>query len=143
MSLPSFEESSRVRRNVRRGRRVFELNDARRMLPLVRRILADALEARSETLRLRKAGAAGGVALAEKCETAAALIAEGRKLGVDILDGAIGTAGFPTIINGSLAYFIYRHEDDDVYAWRYRDQPTMRAIPGSWYDPPPARTDAE
>ncbi|HVJ83082.1 MAG TPA: DUF2203 family protein [Planctomycetia bacterium] len=132
-----------MRRDVRRGRRVFEFNDARRTLPLVKRILADALEARRETLRLRKASPSGGVALAEKCEAAAALIAEGRKLGVDILDGPAGAAGFPTIVNGSLAYFIYRHEDDDIYAWRYRDQPTLRPIPGSWYDPPLVRDEVE
>jgi hypothetical protein len=132
---------------------VFDLAGARCMLPLIKRILADVVAEHASLVRDERAAqqAAGegdswegkraafrlaDAATAHK-RTLEGLVAESRKLGVEILDGATGLAAFPTIVNGALAYLVLRHEDDDVYAWRYRDQPKLRPIPRSWFGQPP------
>ena len=154
MSMPSFEESSRVRRCVRIDRKVFDVAGAREMLPLVRSIVADLLDAQTSVAMSQRALAAAeqegvekadiwraGDDLAERQKRLAAVQAELKKLGVHLLDTGRGDVGFPTIVNGALAYLVLRGEDDDVYQWRYCDQPKFRPIPKSWYQTAPVLVD--
>jgi hypothetical protein len=154
MSMPSFEESSRVRRCVRVGRKVFDVAGARDMLPLVRSIVADLLDAQAAVAAIQRALTTAeqdgspkaeawrlGDELADRQKRLAAVQLELKKLGVHLLDTGRGDVGFPTIVNGALAYLVLRGEDDDVYHWRYCDQPRFRPIPKSWYQTPPARVD--
>jgi hypothetical protein len=154
MSMPSFEESSRVRRSVRVDRRVFDVAGAREMLPLVRSIIADLLDAHACVAMSQRALAAAeqdgadkaeiwraGDDLSERQKRLTAVQSELKKLGVHLLDTGRGDVGFPTIVNGALAYLVLRGEDDDVYQWRYCDQPRFRPIPKSWYQTQPVRID--
>jgi hypothetical protein len=154
MSMPSFEEGSRVRRAVRVDRKVFDVAGAREMLPLVRSIIADVLDAQASVAMSQRALTAAeldgadkaeiwraGDDLGERHKRLAAVQSELKKLGVHLLDTGRGDVGFPTIVNGALAYLVLRGEDDDVYQWRYCDQPKFRPIPKSWYHAPPVRID--
>lgn len=150
MSMPSFEESARLRRRSRGAKSFYDLCGARRTLPLLRRVLGDVVAVnarlahqrrdleklqtsrrkdwhiRQEQLRLtdairstrRQLGTARG---------------ELESLGPKVLDSAHGIVGFPTIVNGSLAFLVFRHEDEDFRFWRYRDQPKLREIPSGWF----------
>lgn len=148
MSMPSFEESSRVRRRGRPTTKIFDLPMARATLPLVRRILSDvvARHARIAHLKLdmerRRGGgtweeAKAGHRVADELSVQKVglrdLLAEMAALGVELLDPLHGFAGFPTIVNGSLAYLVHRSSDEDILYWRYRDQDKLRPIPVSWY----------
>lgn len=152
MMTPSFEERSSVRRAVRVGRKIFDVAGAREMLPLVRTIVADLLDAQAGVASAQRSLAAAeaeskteawraGDELADRQKRLATVQGELKKLGVHLLDGGRGDVGFPTIINGALAYLVLRGEDDDVYQWRYCDQPRFRPIPASWYATAPARVE--
>lgn len=54
-----------------------------------------------------------------------------RQMEIDWLGG--GSIGFPTLINGALAYFVVPAEETDVRWWRYRDQCRLHPVPTSWY----------
>lgn len=152
--MPSYEESSRTRRSARRRPIVFELPVADQMLPLVQRIVADIVErsVRLGHLRLESQRERANTSKSwqrrcnrfkiedqiqhdEKCLED--LRQELSDLGIKLLDAPHGIVGFPTIVNGSLAYLVYRHEDDGVWYWRYRDQPKLRPIPECWYEQNP------
>lgn len=153
MSMPSYEESSRTRQTTRRRRIVFELPVAEQTLPLVRRVLADIVQSQAKLNHLRlkiSKNRCRNQSWSSKCEGFRAedqiqkleqLLAEYKQeltdLGVKLLDGAHGVVGYPTIVNGSLAYLVFRHEDDGIWYWRYRDQPKLRPIPDCWYDQNP------
>ena len=159
MSMPAFEESSRLRRPARAERKVFDLPTACTMLPLVRRIVSDIVgehsrfahlqlqakrhaeqtsswEAKKALYRLHDEISASRAALRSVQE-------ELTDLGAVLLDPVHGTAGFPTIVNGSLAYLVYQASLDDIRHWRYRDQPKLRPIPESWYSEVPLMSEQE
>lgn len=154
MTMPSFEESSRVRRSVRLTKKIFDLQSARAVLPLLRGILADSLGHRARLAhattwlqRSQRRPQNRDVSRADRqrryhaedVQTAARaalqlLTEELRALEVTLLpDVGPQTVGFPTIVNGSLAYLVFRSEDEDIRYWRYCDQPKLRAIPPAWY----------
>lgn len=150
MSLPAFDEPANERRTVRAKRKVFDLPAARLMLPLVRRVLSDVVEqtaqmahANLQITRIRSGNCNDrkrqeqlfdlGQEVRTLQSSLSNCIDELRGLGVILSDAALGIAGFPTIVNGSLAYLVVRHEDDDLRFWRYCDQPKLRPIPESWY----------
>jgi hypothetical protein len=146
MAKQFFGESSRPRRRVRRLVQSFDLAGARLRLPLARAVLEDlavrtaaVVKARRELQRAAPAArpaaeAAFALALAERRPARL----EARRLGLKILPGAAGGA-FPTLVNGALAYLVLLREDDDIYAWRYRDEPRLRPIPAGWHAAPAQR----
>lgn len=144
MSHPSFDEPARTRTRRRVERRIFDVPAARATLPLVQHILADLVRRRVELVHLlrerdakAKAGSPERHRLSAAVETARGALEtirdELRRLGVVVLDLGQGQVGYPTIVNGALAYLVYRHEDQDLRDWRYRDQPRLRPIPRSWF----------
>jgi hypothetical protein len=64
------------------------------------------------------------------------VIDELHRVGATLLDPVRGEIGFPTIVNGSLAYLVYRAEDDAIRHWRYRDQAKLRELPTHWIAKP-------
>src|SRR5688500_15170300 len=107
MMTPSFEERSSLRRCVRVGRKVFDVAGAREMLPLVRSIVADVLDAQAAVAVARRAfemAEAEVVAkadawraadeLADRRKRLAVVQKELKKLGVHLLDTGRGDVGF-------------------------------------------------
>lgn len=147
--MPLYDEYRAVKRKQRLQSTIFDLPAARRTLPLLRRIVADVVGQQARLahheLLLRRLGR-GRVNgwperqtrfwLQDELGRQRALLrqtmAELTGLGAVLLDGALGIVGFPTIVNGSLAYLVYRMEDDDVRFWRYRDQAKLRPVPENW-----------
>jgi hypothetical protein len=121
-------------------------------LPLVRRIVQDIRQlrrrlvlAQTEQRKWRNADRAAIEAgrrfsLADDVrqlrDELRSVIDELHSVGATLLDAVRGDIGFPTIVNGSLAYLVYRSEDDTVSFWRYRDQPKLRPIPTQWFGMP-------
>ncbi|MGL4465433.1 MAG: DUF2203 family protein [Planctomycetia bacterium] len=150
MSLRSFEEASRPLGGECTHQEIFDLSSAVRLLPLVRGVLADVVEHSAAAAHLQLArrrretcdkslSARERLLLDEKSaehEIALAKLAdELTELGVALLDGPSGTAGFPSIVNGRLAYLTARQEDDSIRFWRYRTSTTLRKIPRRWAKP--------
>ena len=146
MAKQFFGESSRPRRRVRRTEQCFDLAGARQRLPLARAVLDDLAGRTAAVVKAKRmldraapaARLAAETALAHaRAERRPALL-EARRLGLKILPGAAGGA-FPTLVNGALAYLVLLREDDDIYAWRYRDEPRLRPIPAGWHAVPAQR----
>jgi hypothetical protein len=123
---------------------------ARRMLPLVQRIVADVvgdqqalrrlqpeqevLDAQRRSLpwpqRQRRYHLREEIASLERHLHAA--LVELEALGVALLDGDIGRVGFPTIVNDRRAYFSWLPGEEDLRSWHFVDETTCRPIPPSW-----------
>jgi hypothetical protein len=145
-------ESRRVRSTCRPIQTTFDVALAVDALPLVRRIVADIRRlrgrlvlAQAEQRSLRDAQRVDGVpgrrfAVADEIrqvrDELRSVIDELHSVGATLLDSVRGDIGFPTIVNGSLAYLVYRSEGDTIAHWRYRDQPKLRPIPAQWMGMP-------
>jgi hypothetical protein len=129
---------------------VFNLPTARRMLPLVQRIVADIMQDQKRLTELvpeeerlhrqrrtldwparaRRYQIKEDIATAERNVQMAR--AELAGLGVVLLDASEGRVGFPTIVNEQPAFFSWRHGEDGVYYWHFPEHTTRRPIPASW-----------
>ena len=146
----SPRSSRRVYRSVRPLQTVFDVTLAHEALPLVRRIVADIArqkvrlnQAQTERRRLMVSSAEGPRRrfqledeIRELRTELRSVIDELHRVGATLLDAVRGEIGFPTIVNGSLAYLVYRAEDDAILHWRYRDQAKLRALPNHWLAAP-------
>jgi hypothetical protein len=130
--------------------RILSLHTARRMLPLVQRIVADILgrqahldllqpeqehlERHKRTLswplRQRRYQVREEIAGAERDLEEAR--AELDTLGVLLLDPLLGLVGFPTIVNDRTAFFTWQPGEDDIRFWRYAHEKKLRPIPPAW-----------
>lgn len=154
MSLSAYEEPSRTCQAKRQVEPLFDLATAVRSLPLVDRILQDVMAASARMAHLRLehqrllASPAGDwptrtqlFEAADRLEAArvalGAAVEEVASLGVDVLDPVRGTGGFPTIVNGSLAHFVYGAGSGTIRHWSYRQRPMLRPVPDSWFEPSP------
>ena len=133
----------------RRGR-VISLVTARRMLPLVQRIVADALgcQASLDLLhpeqdhldrnkrslswpqRRRRYNLREEIAGAEHDLERALL--ELQELGVVLLDPAVGRVGFPTVVNDKPAFFSWQPGEEGIQGWHFAQETKSRPIPPSW-----------
>jgi hypothetical protein len=134
------------------GRRPTALNlvTARRMLPLVERVVNDVLHyrrglahLRCEQLRLdhlrrtlawpercRRYQVHEEVALAERGLQEA--LAELASLAVVLLDADVGRVGFPTRVNNREAFFSWQVGEATINHWHFPEDTTRRLIPASW-----------
>jgi hypothetical protein len=134
------------------GRRqtVLNLATARRMLPLVQRVVGDVMDhwrrlaqLRPEQYRLdrqrrtlawperyRRYQIREDVALAERGLQEA--LAELEALTVVLLDPAVGRVGFPTVVNNREAFFSWQFGEDTLQYWHFREDTARRVIPASW-----------
>jgi len=129
---------------------VMTLGRAENMLPLVRLIVEDAVNAqrhidtlRPEQDRLDRQRRALAwpdrrrryQVREELTRYERALLdarAELDNLGVVLIDAHAGRVGFPTIVNTRRAYFSWKPGQDCLLHWHYADDHTFRPIPVEW-----------
>lgn len=134
------------------GRRsaVLNLATARRMLPLVQRVVSDVMNYQRRLAQLRPEQylldrQRRTLAWPERCrryqireEVADAerglqeALAELAALTVVLLDPALGRVGFPTLVNNREAYFSWQVGEDAVNHWHFPEDIARRLIPTSW-----------
>jgi len=123
---------------------------ARRMLPLVQRIVDDILTDRKDLARLqpeqnrldeqrrellwpkrqRRYQVREEInALQRHLQEA---LGELHGLSLTLLDADIGRVGFPTIVNDRRAFFSWRPGEETIRSWHFVEETTCRPIPASW-----------
>lgn len=148
----SSRDSRRISRTSRSVQMVFDVALASEALPLVRRIVADIAEykrrltqAQTERRRIQlsreeRSNSRRRFSLDDSIRELRSelrnVIDELHHVGAMLLDPVSGEVGFPTIVNGSLAYLVYRAEEDKIAHWRYRDQAKLRPLPAHWLSTP-------
>ncbi len=130
--------------------RVLTLVAANRMLPLVRRVVADVLDCQRRLAlmhpekdrldrhrrdlswpeRSRRYHLDEDIASGERALRAA--FAELDGLGLTLLDVETGRVGFPTKVNKRPAYFTWLPGEETLGFWQYADDDERRAIPAAW-----------
>lgn len=141
---------------------LFELPAVIKMLPLVRQIAGDLSEAHVELRRLRvecrqldrdrhnlawperqrRYALHDSIHAAERRVKGLAHELDG--LGVSVVDSKAVQLGFPTIVNGKLAFFSWLPGEETVSFWHYdRDGDRRRPVPEAWYQPLAARPPAK
>jgi hypothetical protein len=126
------------------------LGVARRMLPLVRRVVDDLLQHQRLLARLLPEQArldrqkrtlawparARRYQLREEVATSERYLQEARAelevLGIELLDTDEGRMGFPTEVNGRAAYFSWRPGEETIAFWHYAGEAARRRIPVAW-----------
>jgi len=123
---------------------------ARRMLPLVQRIVEDILTDQKALERLqpeqerlqrqrrelcwperqRRYQLQEEITNLERHLQEALLELQG--LALTLLDGRSGRIGSPTIVNGRRAYFSWRPGEDTIRSWHFAEETVCRPIPASW-----------
>jgi hypothetical protein len=150
------KRASRPSRSQDRSGIVLDLPTVRKMLPLVRHIIADMLDAEqnlgsllwekngleknrrdlSWPERQRRYFLLDEVTRLEQRRKDA--VTELKGLGVKVLDSAHGRVGFPTIVNTKPAYFSWRPDETEVGFWHFAgDDDRRRPIPQSWLNETP------
>jgi len=138
---------------------LFELPTVIRMLPLVRKVAEDILGVQAELRQLRnecrdldqnrrelawperqrRYQLHEAIATTER--RARSYVQELEGLGVAVVDPKAAQLGFPTIVNGKLAFFSWVPGEDSVTFWHYeRDEIRRRPVPEAWYKPIPQRS---
>jgi hypothetical protein len=127
------------------------------MLPLVKSIVRDIVDRRSElnklhperdTLERHRRDLSWGerarryhiqdeIVAAEGAYKQA--VSELRDLGLSLVDVASGRVAFPTRINGRPAVFTWEPGEDSVQYWGYEDEDLRRPIPAEWVPGTPLR----
>jgi hypothetical protein len=130
---------------------VLNLNIARRMLPLVQRVVGDILADRQLLDRLqpeqerldrhkrdlvwqerqRRYQVHEEVACAERHLHAA--LEELIALGIALLEPEVGRVGFPTLVNDRRAYFSWQPGEETLMSWHFAEESAARPIPASWW----------
>jgi hypothetical protein len=126
------------------------LEVARRMLPLVRRVVDDILSHRQRLAelipeqerldrerrnlawpnRLRRYRLRDEIAGVEHDLLDAR--AELEVLGLELVDLDAGQLGFPTLVNERAAFFSWKRGEEEISYWHYADETLRRRIPASW-----------
>jgi hypothetical protein len=129
---------------------LLNLTTARRMLALVRRIVADVSQALEELGRLcpeqerldqqrrtlswpersRRYQLREEITAAEQALQQAR--SELENLGVVLVDEEAGWVGFPTVVNGRRAFFSWKPGEDSLKFWHFAGETVRRLIPASW-----------
>lgn len=156
MSGPTEHRASGPLEKPSRSEGILTLPTARRMVPLVRRVVRDLQDASERRRRLR--GELAGLErrrlslgwperlrryhlaeeVAETEEAVQEALAELEVLGLVLLDLDDGRVGFPTLVNHRLAYFSWSPAEDAIRSWQFADERARRAIPASWEEREPA-----
>jgi len=138
---------------------LFELPTVIRMLPLVRKVADDILAIQTELRglrvecdrldrqrhdlawpeRQRRYQLHDTISATER--RARGFVHELENLGVAVMDPKTAQLGFPTIVNGKLAFFSWIPGEESVTFWHYdRDETRRRQVPEAWYKPIPQRS---
>lgn len=150
MSGSTGNKASGASESPDRGEIFLSLSMAQRMLPLVQRIVEDALHnqqvlerlhpeqekldrqrrqlawpERQKRYQLREEVNQAERSLQDSLD-------EMQALGVALLDPDIGRVGFPTLVNDRRAYFSWRPGEDGLHSWHFAGESVCRPIPSSW-----------
>jgi hypothetical protein len=133
------------------GRKVaLNLATARRMLPLVQRVVSDVMHCQSRLAQLRpeqerldrqrrtlawpqryrRYQIREEVGNAERALQEA--LAELGNLAVALLDPVIGRVGFPTLVDNRRAFFSWQPGEDSLNYWHFPEDANLRLIPPHW-----------
>jgi hypothetical protein len=130
-----------------RQKPTFTLSTARAMLPLVRRIVGDVVQAQSDINRrqpelenlqrhrrdLSWPERQRRYRLEDETHQAQRHLTEATgeldQLGIRLLDAASGEIGFPTSVNGKEAFYCWTPDEDGVQSWRYAAETDRRPLP--------------
>jgi len=128
------------------------LTTARKMLPLVQRIVVDLVHCqnRLESLHPRKdqldrqrrdltwPERQRRYALHEETNAlerkVSETLAELELLGVAVVDPVLGRVGFPTLVNNRPAFFAWWPGEADISQWHFATELRCRTIPPSWIE---------
>jgi hypothetical protein len=137
-----------------RGPVLLNLATARKMLPLVERIVADVLHSRRSLAPLipeldqldgqRRSLTWSGRARRYQLQAEIAALesnlqealAELQGLNVAVLGIKTGEVGFPTLVNGRQAFFSWRPGEEGIHFWQFPGEEERWPIPGSWVASP-------
>jgi hypothetical protein len=149
----SPKRASNSPRQSARAAVMFELPTVQKMLPLIKRIVADLLAAEQATggllwelegldrnrrtltwpQRQRRYLLQDEIGRAK--DRRRDLEGELGQLGVRVVDAVHGRVGFPTIVNQQPAYFSWQPGEGDVGFWHFADDAEhRRPIPASWLE---------
>ena len=127
-----------------------DLTTARQMLPLVKGIVSDIVNARLALNKLtpeqdrlerqrrelvwqerqRRYQIIDEIAATEKALATA--VGELNGLGIALVDDEAGEVDFPTKVNGRTAAFSWLMGEDGLRHWHYTDEESRRPIPADW-----------
>ena len=127
-----------------------DLTTARQMLPLVKGIVSDIVNARLALNKLtpeqdrlerqrrelvwqerqRRYQIIDEIAATEKALATA--VGELNGLGIALVDDEAGEVDFPTKVNGRTAAFSWLMGEDALRHWHYADEESRRPIPADW-----------
>jgi len=144
------KRASRPSRSQDRPAVVLDLPTVRKMLSLVRHIVADLLDVEQQMggllweqegldrnrreltwpERQRRYFVLDEITRLEQRRKDA--VVELKGLGVQVLDVAHGLVGFPTIVNTKPAFFSWQSGEEDVGFWQFAGDDRRRPIPVSW-----------
>ena len=134
-----------------------DLGTARRMLPLVQRIVTDIIHDRQELNRFqfeqegldrnkrelswpereRRYALQGEVVRLEgRLQEEQQELAQ---LGAILVNVSTGQIGFPTLVNGRPAFFSWQVGEDNVCYWHFDGEVVRRPIPPNWNEGSPVR----
>jgi hypothetical protein len=138
----------------------FTWQAAQRMLPLVRHIVADAVQLQQRLTRMQaekdhldeKRHSLAWPArsrryqlqeeIAAEEQNLRGVLSELESLGVVLVDGAAGQVGFPTLVNNRSAFFSWRPGDEGLLHWHFAHDPKRQPIPENWTKSEPRRRGA-
>lgn len=138
-----------------RRKSTFTLSVARAMLPLVRQIVGDVVQANTTLKRwqpelenlqrhrreLTWPERQRRYRLEEETSSAQRHLVDAsgelENLGVCLLDSLSGEIGFPTSVNGKEAFYCWQPQEDGVQYWRYANETHRRPLPPEGLGGPP------
>ncbi len=150
MSGFSGNTASNASERPERRETAMNLVTARRMLPLVQRIVQDILSDRQTLERLQPEQdrldrqrrdlcwpeRQRRYQLREEIGGLERRLQEAQQelqaLAVALLDPQAGRIGFPTIVNDRRAYFSWRPGEESIRTWHFAEESAGRPIPPSW-----------
>ena len=134
-----------------------DLSTARQMLPLVRSIVQDIIDKKTQLTKLqpeqdsldrhrhdlvwverdRRYRIHEEIAATEKALKS--IVGELSDLGVALVDSERGRVAFPTRINGRSAVFSWQPGEENIDFWSYEEEDIRRQIPQDWISGTPMR----
>ena len=152
--MNGFAENTKSNASDKPGHKgaVLSLTTACQMLPLIRGVVKDVVEAQERLSRMnpelqmldehrrslpwpsrsRRYFLTEETALEQRRLQGA--LAELDSLGVAVLDALIGRVGFPTIVNRQAAYFTWQVGEEQLQHWQFANDSAQRRIPASWWE---------
>lgn len=129
-----------------------DLGTARKMLPLVQRIVTDILDLQGRLDRLqpeldrldrhkrdlvwleRQRRYALRDEIGQREHLLQEAYTELADLGVALTDPELGRVGFPTMVNDRLAFFAWHPGENSITTWHFATEDRRRTIPTSWLE---------